>query len=168
MYRIVTVLFLVGCAATQPGPSQDWIDNNLSEEPVWVDPPPIPITLPYSQIVTPNGKVGFTIACRSMGVCYKWASALCAVGYEILSNTQDSVACAGQRTAESQSEGSSFSSASVFGGDRSIVGWGMESGQSSSSSVENASSGCVKGYNMIVECSVPDEEETIVLEEESE
>lgn len=44
----------------------------------------------------------------------------------------------------------------------------MESGQSSSSSVESASSGCVKGYNMIVECSVPDKEETIVLEEKAE
>lgn len=42
LVKIIAVLFLAGCAAIQPGPSQDWINNNLSEDPSWGDAQPDP------------------------------------------------------------------------------------------------------------------------------
>lgn len=46
--------------------------------------PPVPYN-PTAQLLTPSGKVGYTIACSSEGECLQWAGYRCQSPYAILS-----------------------------------------------------------------------------------
>jgi len=177
MNRIVVVLFLVGCAATQPGPSQGWIDNNLSEDPSWTDAPPTPPN--YLPITTPRGLNGFIIRCISENSCVFYASRLCGeyVVIDLVSGAQECSATYNTRYWQPPK-----TTGQIVGETLYMTMAGMQGGWEAQAAAEDhirqsqlpprvtvtQDISCTTPYVLVIEC-LPEqtaEEDQIILEEE--
>ena len=177
MNRIVAVLFLVGCAATQPGPSQGWIDNNLSEDPSWTDAPPTPPN--YLPITTPSGLNGFIIRCISENSCVFYASRLCGeyVVIDLVSGAQECSATYNTRYWQPPK-----TTGQIVGETLYMTMAGMQGGWEAQAAAEDhirqsqlpprvtvtQDISCTTPYVLVIEC-LPEqtaEEDQIILEEE--